>query len=232
MEEFLPLLIAIIPTVLLVRHFYLKDKNKPEPVGLIIKIFAIGILSAIPLIFIEMSVSGLLESIGYHSNNIIFSFFQAFIVAGFCEEFMKLLIVMKFVYNSIYFDETMDGIVYTIVASLGFACIENILYVIDGGLPVALLRGVTAVPLHAVASGIMGYFIGKSKFSDTNSVFLIIKGLMIAIIIHGSYNFVLFISPVYGFMISLLIFPILFLSYRKLQFYIYSAIEEDSIKII
>ena len=232
MEVFLPLLIAIIPAIFLVRYFYLQDKNKPEPVGLIIKIFIIGILSVVPLIFIEMAVSNLLSSIDYYSNNIISSFCQAFIVAGFCEEFIKLLIVMKFAYTSVYFDETMDGIVYTIVASLGFACIENILYVIEGGLPVALLRGVSAVPLHAVSSGIMGYFIGKSKFSKSNSRFLIVKGLIIAIFIHGSYNFVLFISPFYGSMFSLLIFPILFFSYRKLHFYISNAVEEDLIERI
>ena len=206
MDLYVPLILAIIPTILLVRYFYLQDINKPEPVGLIIKIFVIGILSVIPLIFIEIMISGLISISAFQNNIIVNSFFLAFIVAGLCEETMKLMIVRKFVFNNIHFDEIMDGVVYTVVASLGFACIENILYVIEGGITVALMRGISAVPLHAFASGIMGYFIGKSKFSKTNSTHYLYKGLIIAIGIHGTYNFVLFLSPAYGFMYSFLIF--------------------------
>ena len=227
MDLYVPLILAIIPTILLVRYFYFQDINKPEPVGLIIKIFVIGILSVIPIILIELMVARIIAITTFQNNVIFNSFCQAFIIAGLCEEAMKLFIVRKFIFNNNHFDEIMDGIVYTIVASLGFACIENILYVIEGGVTVALMRGVTAVPLHAIASGIMGYFIGKAKFSTTNTSSLLFKGLLIAIGVHGSYNFVLFISPTYGFMYSLLIFPILILSYLKLKFYINSAVEED-----
>jgi RsiW-degrading membrane proteinase PrsW (M82 family) len=117
----------------------------------------------------------------------------------------------------------MDGIVYTIVASLGFACLENIMYVSEGGMTIALIRSVTAVPLHAFCSGIMGYYIGKAKFSKTNSKKYILEGLFYAVCIHGFYNFVLFIGGIYSF----IIIPILIISYKKLKLYIDDAIKED-----
>ena len=230
MDSFIPLIFAIIPTIFLVRYFYLKDINKPEPIRLIIKIFIMGILCTIPIVFIEIMVIEIIQP--FTSNIIIYSFLQAFIVAGLCEETMKLMVIKFFIYDNKHFDEIMDGIVYTIVASLGFACLENIMYVIEGGLPTALLRSFTAVPLHAFSSGIMGYYIGKSKFSKTNSKQYILKGLVIAVFIHGSYNFVLFVAPYYGGIYSLLIFPILFMSYKKLKLYIDSAIKEDLINNI
>ena len=225
MNSFIPLVFAIIPTIFLVRYFYLKDINKPEPIRLIIKIFLIGILSIIPIVFIETVIMEMIQPFIF--NVLIYSFLQAFIVAGLCEETIKLMVIKFFIYDNKHFDEIMDGIVYTIVASLGFACFENIMYVVDGGLSTALLRSFTAVPLHAFCSGIMGYYIGKSKFSKTNSNKYILKGLTIAVFIHGSYNFVLFISPYYGVSLSILIFPILFESYKKLKLYIDSAVKED-----
>jgi len=221
MNNYIPFIFAIIPSILLVRYFYLKDVNKPEPVGLIIKIFLAGFICTIPVVFIETIVDAIVQSFDF--TLLIYIFFQAFIVAGLCEETMKLMVIKLFVYNNKYFNERMDGIVYTIVASLGFACLENIMYVSDGGLPIALIRSFTAVPLHAFCSGIMGYYIGKAKFSKTNSKEYILKGLIYAILIHGSYNFVLFIGGIY----SLIIIPILVMSYKKLRLYIDMAIKED-----
>ena len=221
MNSLVPLILAIIPTIFLVRYFYLKDINKPEPIRLIIKIFIMGILCTIPIVFIEVMMMGIIEP--FTSNIIIYSFLQAFIVAGLCEETIKLMIIRFFIYNNKHFDEIMDGIVYTIVASLGFACLENIMYVSDGGVAVALIRSITAVPLHAFCSGIMGYYIGKAKFSKTNSKEYIQKGLFYAVCIHGFYNFVLFVGGIYSF----IIIPILIISYKKLKLYIDMAIKED-----
>ena len=221
MNHYIPFIFAIIPSILLVRYFYLKDVNKPEPVGLIIKIFLAGFICTIPIVFIEIIIDAIVQSFDF--SLLIYLFLQAFIVAGLCEETMKLMVIKLFVYNNKHFDERMDGIVYTIVASLGFACLENIMYVSDGGLPIALIRSFTAVPLHAFCSGIMGYYIGKAKFSKINSKEYMLKGLVYAILIHGSYNFVLFIGGIY----SLIIIPILIISYKKLKLYIDMAIKED-----
>ena len=221
MITYIPFICAIIPSIFLVRHFYLKDVNKPEPVGLISKVFIAGFICTIPIVFIEIFVNAIIQSFNF--NLIIYFFLQAFIVAGLCEETMKLIVIKIFIYNNKHFDERMDGIVYTIVASLGFACLENIMYVSEGGLFVALIRSFTAVPLHAFCSGIMGYYIGKARFSKTNSKEYILEGLFYAVCIHGLYNFVLFIGGIYSF----IIIPILIISYKKLKLYIDIAVKED-----
>ena len=80
---------------------------------------------------------------------------------------LKLWVVRKYIYPSDYFDEVMDGIVYMVGASLGFACFENILYVLENGLKVAIVRSFTVVPLHAFALGLMGFYLSKAKFATS-----------------------------------------------------------------
>ena len=219
---------AVIPSIYLVRYFYSKDIHKPEPVGLIIKIFFIGVLSIIPVLIMEIILMNLFANISEY--RITFYFIEAFIIAGCCEEYIKLMVVKKYVYNDEHFDEVMDGIVYTVVASLGFACMENIIYVMTGNTATAIIRAFTAIPLHAFASGIMGYYIGKAKFADTSEEerSLTYKGLFIAIGIHGLYNFILFLSTdsADGYF-GLLIFPLLYLAFKIITSHIKDAINED-----
>jgi RsiW-degrading membrane proteinase PrsW (M82 family) len=163
------------------------------------------------------------------ASPVLFYLVRAFVVAGLCEEFIKLCVVKKFAYNNVHFDEVMDGIVYTVVASLGFACMENILYVMGSDIQVAVLRAVTAVPMHSFCSGLMGYYIGKAKFAESKKqerVFLY-KGLAIAVFLHGLYNFCIFISAIWGFAFSLLIFPIIIVAFLKLKGKIKMALKED-----
>ncbi len=185
-------ILAILPVGILLRYFYKKDSLKPEPIGLIFKVFIWGFLGVFPTIFIELFVRSFKNFFSF--SVIFFVGFEAFIVAGLVEEFVKLYIVKKSVYGNRNFDEVMDGIIYTITASLGFACLENIMYVIGSNLAVAVIRGITAVPMHAIMSGIMGFYIGKAKFSSSaREKSLIKKGLMIAVILHGTYDFLLMI---------------------------------------
>jgi RsiW-degrading membrane proteinase PrsW (M82 family) len=223
----IPIILAIVPALLLVWYYYRQDKQKPEPKSLITKTFLLGIVATLPVIIIELLVTSLQGFFSWFP--LLYYFFKAFIVAALCEEAFKLLIVKKYVYNNIHFDEIMDGIVYTIVASLGFACMENILYVIGGGLSVAILRAFTAVPMHAVASGMMGYYVGKAKFADGKDQerSFLYKGLWIAIVIHGLYDFFIFIIPISHPFVGLAIFPLLIWTFIKLRGKIKSAIAED-----
>ena len=180
-----------------------------------------------PVILVELIV-GYFERV-FVEVPLFLVFFRAYVVAAFCEEVFKLLIVKKFAYNKVAFDEMMDGVVYTIMASLGFACMENILYVIGGGIGVAILRAFTAVPMHAVASGMMGAYIGRAKFAADKHAekSLLYKGLWIAILIHGLYDFFLFAAPVLGAIWGFAIFPLLIWTFIKLRRKIKSAIAED-----
>ncbi|MBN1500842.1 MAG: PrsW family intramembrane metalloprotease [Spirochaetes bacterium] len=228
-------IMAVTPAIFLVKYFYGKDSAKPEPASQIIKIFILGIISTIPIIIIEYVFQYL--SFLFDKSPLAAVFINAFIIAALSEETFKFLIVRIFIYNKPFFDEEVDGIIYCVVAGLGFACMENILYVMNSGIGVALIRAFTAIPLHALAAGIMGYYIGKAKFSATagerNLYF--IKGLAAAILIHGIYDFVLMGAPLleknFGALISLLsvflLIPFLLITFFMLKKDIKTAIRHD-----
>ena len=227
MNAFITVLAAFIPSLVLVYHFYKKDKRKPEPLKRIFKLFILGMV-VVAIVLIPELILGAIFKV-YNLHSVINAFLRAFIVAAVCEEIAKLLIVKKFIYNDHHFDEIMDGILYTVVVSLGFACVENIIYITGYGIEVITLRALFAVPLHASASGIMGYFIGKAKFSQSKieEKNYMVKGLCFAITIHGLYNFIFFTLS--GPLALLLNGIILFSAFRFLYNKINSAILEDEI---
>lgn len=193
----LNILLAAVPSFSLVLYFYLRDKGKREPPLLILKAFILGFFAVLPAILIELALEKAGNLLGAAGLILV----RAFVVAALVEESVKLIIVRLFLYDREEFDEVTDGIIYTITASLGFAFFENILYSFGPPL-VLIMRGITAVPLHATASGILGYYIGRSKFEDSSSM---AKGLLFAVLIHGTYDFLLFTEGP----LSLLVLPLL-----------------------
>ncbi|RKX76356.1 MAG: protease PrsW [Spirochaetes bacterium] len=212
---FLNFLLAALPSLLLLLYFYKKDKQRRESLYLIWKTFAFGVLAVLPVAGIEFFLSRGL----FFFRGILLIAMRAFIIAGFVEELSKFLVVRLFLYPRKEFDEIADGIVYTITASLGFAFMENLMYSF-GPVLLLLIRGITAVPLHAIASGIMGYYIGASRFRPRPQF---LKGLLYATAIHGLYNFLLFT----GTWISLLVIPLLFFSGKILLHLYRVALKED-----
>ena len=102
------------------------------------------------------------------------------------------------------FNEPFDGITYCVMISMGFATIENVMYVMDGGVTTALLRMVTAVPAHATFGIIMGYYLGLKKFDSENRYYGL-KALGFAALLHGAYDFFLFINYYPGMAIGALL---------------------------
>jgi RsiW-degrading membrane proteinase PrsW (M82 family) len=220
-------LLAAAPTLLLVRYYYRQDRERPEPKGLVVRIFLLGVLAtfvAIPLELLMSMFQGL-----FADFPLLTALFKAFVVAALVEEYLKLTIVRVFAYRNPNFDEIMDGVVYTVMASLGFACMENILYVMGGTIGTALTRAVTAIPLHATASGLMGYYIGRAKFAPSAQTerALMNRGLRIAIFVHGTYDFLLFATPVLGTWLLVGLFPLLAGTFLVLRSRIRIAVEED-----
>ena len=185
---FITLPAAVIPALVLVWYFVKSDKY-PEPVSMILKTFFYGILIVIPILFF----AGLAEAFGggIKGNMVLEPLFNAFALAAIPEEFFKFLVLSNICAKSPEFDEPMDGIVYGAVASLGFATLENILYVSSGGLGVAIARAFTAVPGHASFGAIMGYYYAKSHFKGEKVGFTH-KALLVPILLHGLYDFFLF----------------------------------------
>lgn len=188
------LAIAILPAIGLIYLFKKWDQKRPEPPGAIRNAMILGAVSCVPAVIIELVLTA---AIGERNTEAQGAFLKSFVVAAGTEEALKLGVVLLFFWRKPSFNETMDGILYTAAASLGFALLENVLYA-GGNLILGLARAISAVPLHATCSGLMGYFVGVAKMrgSAGSRIFL---GYFIAVMIHGVYDWAVFSGGMYGF---------------------------------
>jgi RsiW-degrading membrane proteinase PrsW (M82 family) len=124
--------------------------------------------------------------------------YTAFIVAALTEEGMKFIAFYFLFWKNKNFNERFDGIVYAVYIALGFAGIENLLYVFTGGYSVGLIRALTAVPAHALFGIMMGYYFGLAKFKPNRDRFYLVLAFFFPFIFHGIYDFLLMSnSPVF-----------------------------------
>lgn len=187
--------LAVTPGLLLMVYFYNKDRHEPEPKKLVAKIMGWGALSILPAIALELALEpALLEVTGLGKRTLLWLAIRAFVVVALSEELCKYWVVKKKVYDDPELDEPYDGIVYCVAASLGFAIAENILYVMQGGYGVGILRAFLSLPAHAFFAVFMGYFVGLAKFCDNpeSARKYRIIGIAAATGAHGLYDFVLF----------------------------------------
>jgi len=211
------LLLAIAPVFAILLYIYVQDKHEKEPHRLLISSFLFGAIVSIIIVFVLYFFTGRLIPIT-DKFSVWEQFIQAFIVVALSEEFSKYVIVKYYAQPKKAFNEPYDGIIYAVMVSMGFACTENIMYVIDGGYETALLRAFTAVPAHATFGVLMGYFMGKAKFSN-NRLVLNLTGLLLATLFHGAYDFFLFINFIPGISIGAFISLIIgiFLSRKAIK---------------
>jgi RsiW-degrading membrane proteinase PrsW (M82 family) len=195
---FIVLLTALLPVGILIFYINYKDRLCPEPSRELVKAFLIGMLS-VPLSF---CISVPLELLGFYSQTptgILGSVALSFFGAAIPEELAKLFILWLILRNNWCFDEKMDGIVYAVCVSLGFAAVENVLYLFtnfDNFVSVGLGRALFAVPGHFCFGVIMGYYYSLAKFypdgPKKNKSLVIIA----PIVVHGIYDSILFVSNV------------------------------------
>lgn len=171
---------GLAPGVALLSFFYLKDKYEPEPVRLVFRLFLIGALLVFPIMVLQFAIQD-----EYSLPPIL----DAFFVSGFSEEFFKWFVIYHTVFKHAEFNEHYDGIVYAVAASLGFATLENILYIFANGIDTAFGRAILPVPSHALYGVIMGYYFGKAKVINNKKLLFI--SLLIPTILHGIYNYIL-----------------------------------------
>ena len=193
-------LFAIAPVFVILTYIYIQDKYEKEPLGLLLLNFFLGAVVSIIIVTVIYLFTGHFLPLT-DEFSIWQQFVQAFLVVALSEEFSKYIIVKYFAQPRKAFNEPYDGIVYAVMVSMGFACTENVLYVLDGGYQTAVLRAFTAVPAHATFGILMGYYMGLAKFSK-NRLQLNLTGLFLAVIFHGAYDFFLFINFVPGISIG------------------------------
>lgn len=191
------LILAVLPSLVWL-FFYLKEDPHPEPRYWLFIIFLIGVALAPLVISLEMVLSRILN---FFATIPLESGLLIFIIAPLVEEVAKYGVVHLALNKNPVLDEPVDGMIYVIVAALGFAAIENVFAIFSfvpigapGYFNVAFnfisMRFISAVALHGLASGISGYYFAKFYFIKRDAR-LIIWGLFLATSLHGIYNFLI-----------------------------------------
>ena len=195
--------LGLAPGLLWLWLIYRGNKYRPDPKGLVIRTFLFGMVATIPVTFVETCLllpfifmhietfrNFSIDSLNYLSFGEMV--YLAFIVAGFTEELFKFLVVKTTIYKSPYYDELVDGLVYSSAAALGFASVENIEYLILFGWQTALVRAPITTLAHVVFSAMWGYPLALKKLKRKNSTVFLWLGLIGAMAAHGLYDFLAF----------------------------------------
>lgn len=189
---------ALLPIAILVYYIYHKDKNSPEPTGQLVKAFLIGVLS-VPLSLCISIPLGMIGVYPVEATSILGCISTAFFGAAIPEEIAKFFLLWMLLRKNPYFDEKMDGIVYAVCVSLGFAALENVMYLFSNAesyLSVGIARALFAVPGHFCFGILMGYYYSLAKFypktPQKNKALILVA----PIIAHGLYDSILFIINV------------------------------------
>ncbi len=183
---------AILPAVLLMRYIYKHDTVEKEPVGLLISLLAMGLLSAIASILLETVGQSVLD-MTVSKDDPSYTIILAFVVVAAVEEGTKFIFLKLRTWKSSHFNYRFDGMVYAVFVSLGFAAFENIGYVFSYGLSVALPRALSAVPAHMGFAVFMGLFYGRAKLFEKDGKtsaknINLIAGYVMAVLLHGFYD--------------------------------------------
>jgi RsiW-degrading membrane proteinase PrsW (M82 family) len=197
------MVIALAPVAIILFYIYKKDSHK-EPGRELGKAFGFGALAVIPVIIFELIIGIFLSTDVEEVGSPLELFINTFIGIALIEELFKYIVVRFANYNNKHFDQSYDAIVYCVYAALGFACVENLLYVLTntldsgliGGVLVGFFRGFMAVPSHAFDAVIMGFFMALAKIAQSHDFVLkerkyLFLSVLIPTFEHTTYDFLL-----------------------------------------
>lgn len=200
---------ALLPVVLLLYYVWWKDPQK-EPGEALWAAFRCGVFICIPAALLEFGIESVLFGNVFDPSTAIGATVRAFFVAALPEEGLKLLGLWFVLRNNKYFDEHVDGIVYAVCVSLGFAAFENITYVVNQPqwLQIALSRAFLSVPGHYAFGVLMGYYYSIYHFVD-HSFSTYLRILFVPVLAHGIYDAILMVASVSDPTISIICFIVL-----------------------
>lgn len=175
---------AIAPGLALFSYFYLRNQMATEPRRTLLQTFLYGAFLTFPILFLQyvLTEEGVFRY--FYLQDVLFS--------SVVEEFFKWFVLLIAIYNHVEFDDPYDGILYGASISLGFATIENVLYLLSFGLDTAFMRALLPVSSHALFGVVMGYYYGRAKFSKfAKTKEMIAMALCAPVVLHILYNTIL-----------------------------------------
>ncbi len=209
--------LAILPGLLIIIYIMRKDKVEKEPVPLIIKLLILGAVACVPAAFLESAITNFLPY--FSEGSLAYAITFAFCCAAMIEELCKLALLALGSWTNRAFNYRFDGVVYGVSIAVGFAVLENVMYVMQGGLATALMRAFLSVPLHAFCGVFMGALYAMAKKASVqhtgNSGLYLAGAYVIPVVIHGIYDtFCFWYSPLatpclLGFVVGLYIVGIM-----------------------
>ena len=185
-------LAAVLPACFLLRYIYQHDTVEKEPAPLLISLLGMGCLAALSSAVLESIAERLLWLL-VDPYSPIYTVLLAFLIVAVVEEGTKLFFLKLRSWRHPAFNYRFDGVVYAVFVSLGFAALENIQYVVNYGLSVALPRALLAIPGHASFSVFMGVYYGRARLlenlgDDAGSRRCLRRGYFFAVFLHGFYD--------------------------------------------
>jgi RsiW-degrading membrane proteinase PrsW (M82 family) len=198
------LVVSIAPALAFLVLILALDRREPEPLALVLKVIGLGAASAVPAALVEMVLDGLpLFSLPGAAGAAAVSFIQVAPV----EEACKLAVVLLYAWRKTAFNEENDGIVYAGASAIGFALLENVIYVARLGLGVGAARAFSAIPLHVFTAVLVGLHVGRARFAGSRAARagLLIRGAVLAWLVHGLYDML----ALSGSALALLLLPLL-----------------------
>ncbi|WP_247002633.1 PrsW family intramembrane metalloprotease [Halosolutus gelatinilyticus] len=192
--------LSIVPAALLAAFIWYTDITTSEPLRLLVATFVLAVLFATFAAVVNSVMAPYIQPIAIVGPILFF-----YLIVGPVEETVKLLAVRVYAYRSDSFDAVVDGAVYGAVAGLGFAAIENAIYIagtvseaqvgiVSAATGIATVRALVG-PGHVIYSAIAGYYLGLAKFNREYAGPLVVKGLLVASFVHATYNTTVGIVP-------------------------------------
>lgn len=180
--------VAVLPGVVISAAVFYLDRYEHEPWYALAGCFILGALATWPAIRIEQWA---FTALGEMTPGTGQTLLLAFVAVALNEELWKWLAVLAGAWPWRWFNEPLDGIVYAVLAAMGFAAMENLVYADRFGLDALVLRSLTAVPAHLLFALVLGYYLGLARFRPARAPWLIGQGLLLAIALHGVYDFLI-----------------------------------------
>ncbi|WP_143774338.1 PrsW family intramembrane metalloprotease [Niastella vici] len=187
------LALAIAPGAAITVYIYSRDKYDREPLKPLLISFLLGMAATVPAIFIQNKLKPVVYGL-FPGGNLWYYILLSFIVVAASEEGCKFIMLRLYAYRHKAFNEPFDGIIYSVMVSMGFATLENIGYVLSSGFTTGIIRMFLSVPSHGAFAVLMGYHTGLAKFDKPRGIQHMIKGVLLAIFFHGAFDLFLLLQ--------------------------------------